>query len=128
MTQKFCCDRCGRSIVPAQNAKMFVHLLGIVRDALENDPDMLEDDARLREQLDVSMRMSIGVCRHLLPVIEHGEAICPGSPITAQHIPGQLHGSWPDFPFEESLVPFYTQAWAILQRLYPITADTLNEE
>ncbi|MEI6346059.1 MAG: hypothetical protein WCO79_02395 [bacterium] len=77
MSSRNICDKCGREVPPHNNLQLLV-----------------DEWFHLKKQVNYAA----WGCRHILPVMENGKAICEGSPSRAQYLEGQPHDPRPEYP------------------------------
>jgi len=90
------CDKCGREVPDNNNA---VRL------------DMVISGQSVAKLTGFLLSQS----RHILPVVEGGRVVCPGSPSRAQYLPGQPRD--PRYPYQQDMEAKYREAYAKIQNL-----------
>lgn len=86
------CDKCGREVAPGNDMTLVMGLIP----GCEIIPTVWKS-------------------RHMLPVVEDGVQVCPGSPSRAQYIEDQPRDTR-GYPYLKELEKAYREAWAELQR------------
>lgn len=91
------CPKCGRSV------------------SLENNGALL--DLIVQEHPAPLLAMMVTQAFHLLPLVQQGRLLCPGSPSRSQYLPGQPRDTRPHIMYRSERQSVMRAAFAEMQRL-----------
>ncbi|MBI4598645.1 hypothetical protein HY734_00435 [Candidatus Uhrbacteria bacterium] len=78
-------------------------------------PDFVEEELP-PEARSLMQALLMNRATHVLPIVEDGKQVCPGSPSRAQYIEGQPRDPRPEFAYDAETERMRRAGWERLQR------------